>query len=258
MDIYSDLAALYTQHNYEIHPTYGHIMQARLATGLAYTSPVMVGLIETLLRNKAMMAYNLLQNAIDEAKGAARVHLIADRYAPADLKREMFQHAGDELRHSRLFAHLVTHTGFEYEEATDSDATGGTVDDVFDFDDSLRPFLCRVHSIEVRSWVMLRHYLHILGQFEEDSVRGMITTIEQIRDDEIRHVLYTGKWVNRWCAEDPALPSILEECVAHTNRETWHDLASMASYMASAMDDVMQSEMMPTKQGGRWNRCGNA
>lgn len=257
INVKEDLMELYAERTMTVTPLYQEIMSQQLAEGLAYTEPVMVGLIETLFRSKTMMAYNLLQNAIDEAKGAARVHLIAERYANPQLKKEMFRHAGDEFRHSRQFAGLIQCTGFDYEESAANDDTNDPVDDILDFDDELQPFVCRVHSIEVRSWVMLRHYLRILNQYDDPDIRAMISTIDQIRTDEIRHVLYTGAWVNRWLQEDPSLGTTLKECVAHTNRETWHDVAAMSNYMADAMADILPTVAAP-QGAGRWNRLATA
>lgn len=257
INIQKDLFALYQERDIALFSSYQLIMGEQLAEGLSYTTPLMVGLIDTLLSNSKMMAYNLLQNAIDEAKGAARVHLIAERHAPDPLKKEMLRHAGDEMRHSRQFAEMIFCTGYEYEDTSDTKETAHAAEEVLAFDDDLYAFICRVHSIEIRSWVMLRHYLRILHKYPEKNIRAMIPVFEQILNDEIRHVVYTGKWVNKWLAENPALPSVLSECVAHTNRETWHDVAGMAHYMATAdigAEGPTKSPINPLV-AGRWDRA---
>ncbi len=254
-DIKKDLFTLFQKQNIVLSLSYRQIMGEQLAEGLAYTTPLMVGLIDTLLSNLNMMAYNLLQNSIDEAKGAARVHLIAERHATDPLKKEMFRHAGDEMRHSRLFAKMIANTGYEYEEVPDTKEIERATNAVLEFDDDLYAFICRVHSIEIRSWVMLRHYLYILGKYPNENVRAMIPIFEEILDDEIRHVVYTGKWVNKWLEENGSLASTLSECVAHTNRETWHDVSSMANYMVTAdrnSDEVPKDFARLT--AGRWER----
>lgn len=68
----------------------------------------------------------------------------------------------------------------------------------------------------------------------------MIPTFTQIRDDEIRHVLYTGLQVDQWLKESPSLAVTFEECMAHTNRETWHDLANMSHFMADHLKEIMK------------------
>ena len=257
INIQKDLFALYQERNIALHPAYQAIMGKQLAEGLSYTTPLMVGLIDTLLSDSKMMAYNLLQNSIDEAKGAARVHLIAERHAPEPLKKEMLRHVGDEMRHSRQFAEMISCTGYEYEDTSHEEETARAAEEVLAFDDDLYAFVCRVHSIEIRSWVMLRHYLRILRKYPEESIRAMIPVFEQILDDEIRHVIYTGKWVNGWLAENPTLSSVLTECVAHTNRETWHDVAGMANYMATAdvhTEGATKSPVNPLV-AGRWDRA---
>ncbi len=52
---------------------------------------------QTLFGNKRMIAHNLLQNAIDEAKGAARVNIVAEKYANSELLDKMKRHVGDKL-----------------------------------------------------------------------------------------------------------------------------------------------------------------
>lgn len=256
VNIKRDLFSLFQKQNIVLHPSYQRIMEEQLVEGLAYTTPLMVGLIDTLLSNLRMMAYNLLQNAIDEAKGAARVHLIAERYAAGPLRQEMLRHAGDEMRHSRQFAEMIVHTGYEYEDTSDTEETARTAEGVLTFDDDLYAFICRVHSIEIRSWVMLRHYLRILGKYPNENIRAMIPAFEQILSDEVRHVFYTGKWVNRWLHEKPELASTLMECVVHTNRETWHDVASMANYMATADIHAEGFSKAPANlTAGRWDRA---
>lgn len=256
IDVKRDLFFLFQQRNIEIHPSYQQIMGEQLVEGLAYTTPLMFGLINTLLSNLKMMAYNLLQNSIDEAKGAARVHLIAKRYAASPLRQEMLRHAGDEMHHSRQFAEMIVHTGYEYEDTSDTEEAAQAAEDVLAFDDDLYAFICRVHSIEIRSWVMLQHYLRILNSYPNEKIRAMIPDFEKILSDEVRHVFYTGKWVNQWLHERTTLADTLKECVVHTNRETWHDVASMANYMATTDIHAEGLAKAPANlTAGRWDRA---
>lgn len=144
----NDLKRLYSGYNLETAGCYNDSMTRALGPDLAYGSPAMYGVTATVLSSRRMIAYNLAQNAIDEAKGAARIQMIADNYADGDLFKKMHRHVGEELKHSKLFKALVPATGYDTrDDPVDPTAT----EDVLDFDDELKAFICRVHSIELQS-----------------------------------------------------------------------------------------------------------
>lgn len=240
-DVLADLHALFREHGVATSPLYDEsIGRALRPPALAYGTPAMYGITATVLSSRRMVAYNLTQNAIDEAKGAARIQVVADRYAEPALHRKMNRHVGEELKHSRQFKRLVEATGYG---TMDDYIDAKIAEEVLDFDDSLQAFICRVHSIEIRSWTVLRMYRAILeeGRFPDLSEVG-IPVIENIMVDEINHVLYTGGQVSEWLAEDPGLQSTFDECMAHTNRETWQDIASMTSWLADNFAAIFSDE----------------
>lgn len=230
MNVIEDLKALYASHEFSPGPTYVDSMERALTTHLSYGTPSMYGITATVLSSRKMIAYNLMQNAIDEAKGAARIQIVADKYADPSLHKKMHRHVGEELKHSRLFLDLIECTGYQ------SEGTAGSPDDVqqvLDFDDDLRAFICRVHSIEIRSWTVLRMYQQVLAQKQFPQVTEVATpVIDDIMQDEINHVFYTGVQIDEWLRGDPSLQATLDECLAHTNRETWQDMSSMMSWLA--------------------------
>lgn len=231
-DVRQSLQDLYKSNDLTVGDRYTDSMHRALGPALAYGTPAMYGITATVLSSRKLVAYNLVQNSVDEAKGAARIQVIADRYA-ADmpLYKKMHRHVGEELKHSRLFAELVSVTGYELIQ-DEADPVGA--EEVLDFDDELRAFICRVHSIEIRSWTVLRMYQDILehGRFPELS-DAALPVLADIMQDEINHVLYTGVQVDEWLAQDPSLQATLDECFAHTNRETWQDMSSMMGWLAS-------------------------
>lgn len=217
-----------------VEPTSHYLAVADRALGeaLSYNTPAMYGMAAALFESERMIAHNLIQNSIDEAKGAARVEIIARRYAPPELKKKMLKHVGDELRHSRQFLSLLKLTSYRSETADERNAVAA----VFEFDDELKAFLCRVHSIEIRSWTMLRHYIAILQGSANPRLREAIPVLEAILSDEINHVAYTAEQLIAWLGEENALRGTLAQCFEHTNRETWRDLANMANYLAEHPD----------------------
>ena len=212
-------------------------MSRALGPGLAYGSAAMFGVTATVLSSRKMIAYNLAQNAIDEAKGAARIQMIADRYADGPLHKKMHRHVGEELKHSRQFKELVPATGYHTrDDPVDEKAT----EEVLDFDDELRAFICRVHSIEIRSWTVLRMYQHILKQRDFPDLSDVaLPVLDDIMQDEINHVLYTGQQIDEWLREGAELQDVFGECLDHTNRETWQDVASMTSWLAKYYKEVL-------------------
>lgn len=230
--IAEELKLLYRTHNIRTTPAYDDIMAQALGPHLAYATSAMDGLCRTLFSSSPMIAYNLLQNSIDEAKGAARICVIADRYAPPELAEKMKRHVREELKHSAQFMSLISTIEVGQIEREESPKTPAEVSKVLDFDDELRSFICRVHSIEIRSWRILVTYMDVLRERGEPALLKALPVIEEIMGDEINHVLYTGEQINRWIEQDPALCATLRECLAHTNRETWHDMATMSNYLA--------------------------
>jgi hypothetical protein len=216
---------------------YQDCIEKYLTSDLSFTSELMSGLAKTIFQSKKMMAYYLLHNSIDEAKGAARLRMIAGRYADEELKQKMMRHYYDEMNHSKLFASLIPLTGFEAEPY--HEGISEEVDKILDFDDNLKTFIFRVHSIEVRSWRLLLLHLQIIDQSHEAYMEEMRPTIQKILEDEMRHVSYTASYVSQWLHEDPTLSNTFIECITHTNKETWEDLSSMASFMRDNVQELM-------------------
>jgi hypothetical protein len=243
-DVLNDLRQLYSEHQVGTAARYEDSMARALGPELAYGSPAMYGVTATVLSSRRMIAYNLAQNAIDEAKGAARIQMIADKYADGDLYKKMHRHVGEELKHSKLFKSLVPETGFQ---TRDDPVDQATADEVLDFDDELKAFICRVHSIEIRSWTVLRMYQHVLRQraFPELSDTAL-PVLDDIMQDEINHVLYTGQQIDEWLRDDPGLQSVFDECLEHTNRETWQDVASMTTWLAKNYRVVLADDAEPS------------
>jgi rubrerythrin len=237
INIEKDLMKLYENNNILVSNIYKDCVFDNLVRDLAYTSPIMEGMVSTLFKSKKMMAFNLLQNAIDEAKGAARVRIIAERYANDELRVKMIRHVNDEMNHSKMFADMIPLTGFDIEH---DDSEANDIDNVFNFDDDLKQFLCRVHSIEVRSWVMLRHYLTTLDKLTDPELLKMKPIIESIMQDEIRHVCYTGETVSNWLDNDNDLKDTFIDCINHTNKETWQDLSNMSNYMCENAQQIIK------------------
>lgn len=241
--VHSDLCKLYVAHGLSVNDTYKSVSGEIMGSALAYATPLMRGIAETIFSSPIMIAYNLIQNSIDEAKGAARIQLIADRYADGPLKKKMERHIAEEFKHSVQFRQLLDIVGVGL-YMSDTDASE-EVEKVLQFDDDLKSFICRVHSIEIRSWTMLRMYIDILQESGKPNLQRGVPVITDILQDEITHVLYTGKQLSDWIDEDPRIVSIMRDCFAHTNRETWRDLANMAEYVAGHHEEVWRVPNMP-------------
>jgi hypothetical protein len=196
------LLRLYSTRGIQISPGYAQACDRFLGPGLAYATPMMRGVTATLLSNPTLLAFNLVQNAIDEAKGAARVKLIADRHATGDLASKMRRHVADEFKHSVQFRKLLAVVEVANCDR-DPDEVGREVASVLEFDDDLQVFICRIHSIEIRSWTVLRNYIDILSSHENERLHRALQVLEDIMADEINHVLYTGQQVSEWIEADP-------------------------------------------------------
>ncbi|MDW6004809.1 GTPase [Vibrio mangrovi] len=226
--------------SFDVSPSkeYKKCIEKYLTSDLSFTSDLMSGLAKTIFQSKKMMAYYLLHNSIDEAKGAARLRMIAGRYADEELKQKMMRHYYDEMNHSKMFASLIPLTGFEAEPYHDGVAE--EIDKILDFDDNIKTFIFRVHSIEVRSWRLLLLHLKIIDESNAEYMEEMRPTIQRILEDEMRHVSYTASYVSQWLHEDPELSNTFIECITHTNKETWEDLSSMAGFMRDNVQELMR------------------
>ncbi|MDE2431102.1 MAG: hypothetical protein KGM99_20460 [Burkholderiales bacterium] len=240
-NVYEDLISLYASHHVPVGNRYKAVIKQALGKNLAYATSAMQGLATTIFSSPSMVAYNLLQNSVDEAKGAARVNLIADRYASGSLKDKMKQHVRDELKHSAQFLSLLKVTGvsdYTFEGESNGKAEA---EKTLDFDDELQKFICRVHSIEIRSWTILRLYMQIIQDSPNPQLAAAIPVLEKIMADEINHVLYTGQTISDWIESDPErdVASELLECFAFTNKETWHDMAQMSNFLAENASEML-------------------
>jgi hypothetical protein len=243
LQVHSDLCDLYAHHGVKVSHKYKAVSAEIMGSALAYATPMMRGIVETIFSSPIMIAFNLIQNSIDEAKGAARVQLIANRYATGDLQAKMDRHVSDEFKHSVQFRQLldVVEVG---EFAKSSDDPSQEIENVLQFDDDLVSFMCRVHSIEIRSWTMLRMYIDVLEQSGKPNLLRGVPVICDILDDEITHVLYTGQQLSDWLDKDPAIADIMRDCFLHTNRETWRDLSNMATHVANHHEEIWQAPAM--------------
>jgi len=230
-NIFADLMDLYNTKDMPVCEAYSDIASEALDVFLPYSTPAMYGMVATLFSSEKMIAYNLIQNSIDEAKGAARIKIIADRYAPPALKVKMDKHVAEEMKHSHQFLNLLPLTGYTYEREDKQD-NKKELNNILDFDDELQKFICRVHSIEIRSWTVLRLYMKVIEELKITRMEKAIAVLQDIMSDEIIHVLYTGEQIIKWLNEDEKIAAVLKDCFAHTRRETWHDLANMSNYFA--------------------------
>ena len=199
--------------------------------GFSYATPAVLGMVSTLFSDNMMVAHNLLQNAADEAKAAARINIIAERYAEPPLRQQMQSHAADSLQHGELFAEAVKYTGFSTEACTEEDKLQ-IVEEVFDFDDELTLFVCQVHVVEIRSWIMLNFYAATLEARDDQHLAKIIPLLKTISACKATHILYTARQINLWMQTNKQLRYTLAHCFRYTNSETWHDLAEMSSYLA--------------------------
>lgn len=248
-EIFHDLQGLLLAHGVIPGKIYLETLGHYFSDVVAYNSPAMRGLVETLLSSPTMVAFNLLQNAVDEAKGGARVQIMAERYAKDDLRTKMLTHAQDEFRHSTQFLGLIKFTGIQTESAQNEEEKAECfveTQQVFDFDDTLTTFIARVHSIEIRSWTILRLYIDILEEYDDSKLKLMIPVLRQIMADETRHVAYTGKQVSDWLEQDPAYQQEAIGCLAHTNNETWEDFARMSRYLADNHSEALENSLLKT------------
>jgi len=248
-EIFHDLQGLLLAHGVIPGQIYLETLGHYFSDVVAYNSPAMRGLVETLLSSPTMVAFNLLQNAVDEAKGGARVQIMAERYAKDDLRTKMLTHAQDEFRHSTQFLGLIKFTGIQTESAQNEEEKAECfveTQQVFDFDDTLTTFIARVHSIEIRSWTILRLYIDILEGYDDSKLKLMIPVLRQIMADETRHVAYTGKQVSDWLEQDPAYQHEAIGCLAHTNNETWEDFARMSRYLADNHSEALENSLLKT------------
>lgn len=246
-NVFSDLMDLYKNKGIPVNKTYEEIASQALGPSLAYATPTMHGLVLTIFANDEMIAHNLIQNSIDEAKGAARISIITERYSPPELRKKFMRQVEDEWRHSKQFLDLLPLVGYKFEHTPDEESEK-ELDNVLDFDDDLYTFGCRAHSIEVRSWIVLRLYQQAINELGLSHMKPALPVLNQIMEDEIHHVTYLGRVVMDWIEKDMAVAESLRTCFAFTNRETWHDIANMANFLADHSKDMLLRQATPVQK----------
>jgi hypothetical protein len=232
IQVHDDLMHLFESKGLIPCDRYKKVVADHLHHFLPYGSDVMHGVILTLFQSDKMVAFNLIQNSIDEAKGATRIGIIADRYAHEPLKSKMMTHVSEEMKHSQQFLGLLPMTSCHYVQ-NEADGQTEEIKGILDFDDDLVGFLCRVHSIEIRSWTVLRYYKQVIRELHKEHLFPALAVLDDIMSDEIGHVLYTGEQINTWMSTNEQLEGMLDACFAHTSKETWVDLSNMTTYLSS-------------------------
>lgn len=247
-NVFFDLMGLYKDKGIPVNRSYEEIASQALGPSLAYATQTMHGLVSTIFSSDEMIAHNLIQNSIDEAKGAARISLITERYSPPELRKGFMRQVEDEWRHSEQFLGLLPLVGYEYERVTD-EASKKELTNVLDFDDDFRIFGCRAHSIEIRSWIVLRLYKQVIKELGLSHMLPALPVLNQIMEDEIHHVTYLGRIVMDWIEQERGVSESLKTCFAFTNRETWHDIARMANFLADHSGDLSFRQFDTTPAG---------
>lgn len=233
-----DLQTLYASHNIDICPEYLSVLDQHLLSNLSYISPLMHGLIKTICQSPLMIAYHFMHNAVDKATGAARIDIIAQKYASGNLREQMLAHSQQESTHSQIFAQLIPATGYDFEKKLTEDILD-EVAEIYDYDDNLIDFIFRLHATEIRSWILLRHFLLILSDSAESPEKQRFQQdISLILRDEITHICYTAQATSQYIAKDPNRAIQFHKCLEYINKESWQDISHMSLYMAEHHNDI--------------------
>ncbi|AWF80205.1 hypothetical protein BTJ40_04930 [Microbulbifer sp. A4B17] len=169
--------------------------------------------IEVLFSSAPLMIKRLKRHSEHEKSGSDFIRMVSRNIHIGDtLRKELTEHANDELKHSRMFNALIKHfetindyhSRYEYEYDTDSD--------VEKFMGDVDLFLISTHCAELRNLFILNGYL------VQEKCGGMAfpssfyPAIHEIHKDEIRHVVYTQAYVSK-LASNPELLRYFKFCL---------------------------------------------
>lgn len=233
LDMHVEITNLLKEADINPGSSFARVIDEISAIGLISNTSIMYEINKQLFLNKKMLARKFYQHAMYESMGGELIDAFAGKFAVGKLQEDMKLQAKDEVKHGKMLEYLIRYTDIAIEDIQDTN--NSEEDELPDFKDDIKTFVCFIHAAEIRTMVMLHQYLHILNKLNDSSLNKMIMMLEHIKEDEIKHAAYTGKYINEWLMEDEALETTLVNCFHYTNKESWQEISNMSSCFASEL-----------------------
>lgn len=232
IDVQSEIASLLNEENVNIAEDYNEVIHEVNKIGFISNTESMYEMNKMLFDNAKLLAEKFFHHSLYETMGGNLINTIAHKYADGKLQYDMLSQAKDELKHGRMLESLIKYTGESAEEIKNEVQLNDQDNELPDFKDDVKIFICFVHAAEIRTLVMLNQYTDIIKLKNDENLNQMLTMLEIIRKDERRHAAYTGNYINKWVEEQKEMKNILFDCFLYTNKESLQEIANMASNFA--------------------------
>lgn len=212
-----------------INDKYKQVIEKIVDNGLTSNSRIMYEINQYLFSNKRLLASKLYKHAVYEEFGGKIIENFSEKFATGTLKSDMMLQAKDEFKHGRMLATLSNFLVDKNIESRQHSDINETEEEIPDFKDDPKTFVCFIHAAEIRTLIMLHQYLDILRNKNDEQLNRMIVVFESIKNDETQHAAYTGKYINDWLANGEDISSTVINSFLYTNKESWKEISVMAS-----------------------------
>lgn len=226
----------FIENHYAFSSGYEQVINMVENLGLISNTEAMYGMNKLLFANKKILALKFDSHSVYETLGGNIILDFANNHAVDQIQLDLINQSNDELKHGRMLASLIKYTGFNQEEI--SKASSSQADEqIPEFENDVKKFMCFIHAAEVRTLVMLKQYIHIINNSNDDQLKNMLPILSFIEKDEKNHAAYTGNYIGKWIDEDETYADTLLTCFSYTNRESMQEIAHMACALSKSYSE---------------------
>ena len=192
--------------------------------------PVLAKLV---VSNPLLLQRNFSRHSAAELATSQTLQSIAQTMKSTQLRQDLIDHSADEMRHSRMFGALAHNihrsTGetcsenYDWTLANDRHFVETYSGDVIDF-------VCDLFAGEVRTHHFLATYIDALACAPNTTSDRTLKVLQQVLEDERRHIRYTAGYINQWMLDGLELTSYLLERFRAFDKNSWIDVAATARF----------------------------
>ncbi|CAM2070272.1 hypothetical protein SCOR_33175 [Sulfidibacter corallicola] len=233
MNLPHSMLELLEQQEIGLHPIYAARVTGLQERNFVTNSKVMRAMNEAMFADNRALAFRLKRHSEHETLGARFIEAIATEHADGQLQEDLLAHAADEYRHGRMFKTIYKEVAATTMTDDFDDHRETVENELAAFDGALVSFLFASHTAEIRNYYLLHQYLELITGVDKPYRHRLEAVLHQVMGDEIRHVVYTARYVNELLAEDPSRAILLDGYLAEYSRMSWQEMALIASYFAT-------------------------
>jgi len=196
-------------------------------------SRLMLEVNRAMLARPVVAASRFRRHAAHEASGSRFIAFVAEKHAEGGLQRQLWKHAKDEARHSRIFTALAAWLApgaarAPMEKPAGDDGAG----DPSSFNGDIASFLVATHLAEIRNLALLGQYRSILAAAPGATNDRLRQVLDRVHADESHHVAYTAAHVSQQFEVSPRTSERFEWYVDSYVRDAWAEASIVCGNVA--------------------------